>query len=160
VNVSGLSLQSDSFCSRLLAMLDSNRQAGPRICQRLLLELTDTAEIEDMPSAAANIEAIRSRGVGVCLDDFGTVAAAFRYLREFRFDFVKIDGSYVHNAPLSARERGSVAAMVGLAAGAGARVIAEMVETPEQAQLMRMLGVEFGQGYLFGRPGVLSGSDR
>lgn len=159
VNVSGLSLQSDVFCARLLAMLNAP-DLGGKVRHRLLIELTETAEIEDMQVAAASIAAIRSLGVAVCLDDFGAGAAAFRYLREFQFDFVKIDGRYVRNAPLGTRERSFVASMVDLAAAVGARVIAEMVETDEQAQLMRMLGVEFGQGWLFGRPGLLPGTDR
>jgi EAL domain-containing protein (putative c-di-GMP-specific phosphodiesterase class I) len=159
VNVSGLSLQSDVFCARLLGMLNAP-EVGAKVRSRLLIELTETAEIEDMEVAAANIAAIRACGAAVCLDDFGAGAAAFRYLREFQFDFVKIDGRYVRNAPLGTRERSFVASMVDLAGAVGARVIAEMVETDEEAQLMRMLGVEFGQGYLFGRPGVLPASDR
>ena len=96
----------------------------------------------------------------VCLDDFGAGGAAFRYLREFGVDYVKIDGLYVRAATRGARERGFVASMVELAGTVGARVVAEMIETEEQAALMRDLGVQFGQGWLFGRPGTLPGARR
>jgi EAL domain-containing protein (putative c-di-GMP-specific phosphodiesterase class I) len=156
VNVSGLSMQSEAFPARFLDLLATGGPLpGPG---RLLIELTETAEIDAMAIAAANIVQIRAAGVPVCIDDFGAGAAALSYLREFKVDYVKIDGLYVQRATLGPRERGFVASMVEMANGAGARVVAEMVETEEQAALLRSLGAEFGQGWLFGRPGLLPGS--
>lgn len=161
VNVSGLSMQSAGFRDRVLAkvrelksLLDGQGRG------RLMVELTETAEIEDMQGAAASIAQLRAGGVPVCLDDFGAGAAAFRYLKEFQVDYVKIDGAYVRAAVGSARERGFVVSMVELAHSVGAAVVAEMIETEEQAMLMRALGVEYGQGWLFGRPGMLPGARR
>ena len=127
---------------------------------RLLIELTETAEIEDMPEAAAGIAQLRQIGVPVCIDDFGAGAAAFHYLQEFRVDYVKIDGAFIRAATYGARERGFVAAMVEIARAVDARIVAEMIETEEQAALMADLGVSFGQGWLFGRPGALPGRRR
>lgn len=158
VNVSGLSIQSATFLERFLALLAS---AAPLAeSGRLLVELTETAEIDDMPAAARHIAALRAAGVPVCLDDFGAGAAAFSYLREFGIDYVKIDGLYVQRAGVGPRERGFVASMVELATSAGAEVVAEMIETEEQARLMQDLGAQFGQGWLFGRPGLLPGMVR
>ncbi len=155
VNVSGLSMQSAAFLQRFTAML---AEAGARAANgRLLVELTETAEIDDMAAAAANIASLRKIGVPVCLDDFGVGAAAFSYLREFGIDFVKIDGLYVQRATIGPRERSFVASMVELATSSGAEVVAEMIETEEQARLMRSLGAQYGQGWLFGRPGLLPG---
>ena len=70
---------------------------------------------------------------------------------------MKIDGAYVHGAPRDARDRRLVMSMLELSRSLGARVIAEMIETEEQARLMRELGVELGQGWLFGRAGSLPG---
>ena len=151
VNVSAQSMQSASFRAALLARI----AAHPAERRRLLVELTETAEIEDVATAAAGIAALREAGVAVCIDDFGAGAAAFRYLRDFRVDGVKIDGSYVQDAARGARECGLVAGMVALAASVGAAVTAEMIETDEQAALMLSLGVQFGQGWLFGKPGLL-----
>ncbi|HZF75315.1 MAG TPA: EAL domain-containing protein [Acetobacteraceae bacterium] len=150
-NVSGLSAQSPAFRSRLLALLDGNRTA----CGRLMVELTESAAIEDEELAAGTLEAARDRGLPVCIDDFGAGAAAFRYLRAFRVDYVKVDGSFVAAALASERDRSFVAAMVDLSLAVGAQVIAERIETEEEAAVMHALGVHHGQGWLFGRPGPL-----
>ncbi|MBR0678926.1 EAL domain-containing protein [Roseomonas eburnea] len=152
-NLSGLSLQSPAFRDRLCAKLE----AAPDLACRLLLEITETAEIEDEAEARRTVEALRARGLPICIDDFGAGAAAFRYLRAFRVDFVKVDGVYVTHAPESERDRGFISAMVDLARTVGAQVVAERIETEAQAAVMRDLGVSFGQGYLFGRPGALPG---
>ena len=123
--------------------------------RRLLVELTETAEIQDVPAAAATLDHLRSCNIGLCIDDFGAGAAAFRYLRDFSMDYVKIDGAYVQAAMRSKRERDIVTSMLVLARSVNAQAIAEMIETREQARLLEELGCTFGQGWLFGRPGPL-----
>lgn len=152
-NLSGLTLQSPAFRDRLLDLLD----AEPLLTHRLMLEITETAEITDEAEAMTTIAALRDRGVPLCIDDFGAGAAAFRYLRLLRVDYVKIDGIFVTNAIRSPKDRVILASMVELIHGVGALVIAEHVETEEEAALMRDLGVDFGQGWLHGRPGPLPG---
>ena len=120
-----------------------------------MVELTESAEIEDEDSAASTLRALRARGVPVCIDDFGAGAAAFRYLKSFPTDYVKVDGTFVQAALTSERDRSFVAAMVDLSLAVGAKVVAERIETEEEAEVMRNLGVHFGQGWLFGRPGTL-----
>lgn len=154
VNISGLSMQSGAFRERMLDRLARAQAAGAR----MLVELTETADIEDFESAAESMRGLRTAGVPVCLDDFGSGSAAFRYLREFRVDYVKLDGGYVRGALTNAREHGFLLSMVELANFMGAKSVAETIETEPQARLMREIGVEFGQGYLFGRPGALPGS--
>lgn len=162
VNISGFSMQSADFCARVADLLarHSDLRGPPGTPHRLLVELTETAEIDDMTQAAGAIAALRDLDIAVCLDDFGAGGAAFRYLREFGVDYVKIDGLYVRAATRGTRERGFVASMVELAKTVGAQVVAEMIETEEEAALMRELGVQFGQGWLFGRPGTLPGARR
>lgn len=150
-NISGLSAQSQPFRARLLAMLDRDPQAS----QRLMVELTESAEIDNQSSAILTLTQLRQRGVRVCLDDFGAGAASFRYLRAFPVDYVKVDGSYVTAALGSERDRTFVQAMVDLSQAVGAAVVAEHIETEEVAQLMQSLGVRYGQGWLFGKPGPL-----
>lgn len=151
VNLSGLSVQDAAFRAQALALLDARREAAAR----LMVELTESAEIEDEAAARETLAALRGRGLPVCLDDFGAGAAAFRYLKAFRVDFVKVDGSYVLAARTQERERSFVAAMVDLSLAVGAKVVAERIETEEDAALMRRLGVHCGQGWLFGRPGPI-----
>ena len=151
VNVSGLSVQSPMFRERLLALIGREPRG-------LFFEITETADIEHQDEALAFMEAMRSRNVPVCIDDFGAGSAAFRHLRQLKPDYVKIDGSYVTAATGQERERAFVASMAELSRASGARVVAERIETEQEAALMASLGVEFGQGWLFGRPAPLPGS--
>lgn len=153
VNVSGLSLQDAGFRASLEQTLDS----APELRGRLLFEVTETAEIDDTRAARATIEALRARGFAVCLDDFGAGAASLRYLKQFEVDYAKIDGAYVRGAEAGERDRELLSQMVDLCRAVGARVIAEQIETEAQAAIVSSLGVELGQGNLFGRPGHLPG---
>lgn len=153
-NLSGLSLQSAGFRDRLIGLL----RAEPDLVPRLLIEITETAEIEDEAAAVETVDALRALGLPLCIDDFGAGAAAFRYLKAFRVDYVKIDGQYVEAALRSEQDRGFVAAMVDLARNVGAKVVAERIETEAECAAMQALGVGYGQGWLFGRPGRLPGS--
>jgi EAL domain-containing protein (putative c-di-GMP-specific phosphodiesterase class I) len=148
-NISGLSMQSLTFRDRMMALLPTGSY------RRLLVELTETAEIEDAVIAATTLDRLRASNIALCIDDFGAGAAAFRYLRDFRMDYVKIDGAYVQAATNSRRERELVTSMLVLARSMGAQAIAEMIETKEQARLMQELGSTFGQGWLFGKPDCL-----
>ena len=147
-NLSGLSLQSPKFREDMKELLENT----PGMAERLVVEITETAEIEQEDEAVRMIELLREHRIPVCLDDFGAGAAAFRYLRAFKVDYVKVDGIYVANALQSERDRGFIAAMVDLARTVGAQVVAERIETEEEAALMLELGVRYGQGYLFGKP--------
>src|SRR5690606_5903558 len=99
VNMSGLSAQSEAYRDRLFDLLEQMRAViGPPEAGRLLVELTETSEIEDMASAAATVMRLRERGVKMCLDDFGAGAAGFRYLQQFPVDYIKIDGAFVQAA--------------------------------------------------------------
>ncbi|MDT8331157.1 EAL domain-containing protein [Roseomonas gilardii] len=153
VNLSGLSLQSPVFRRKMESLLD----ARPNLAERLLVEITETAQIGDEDEAIRSVQFLRDRWVAVCLDDFGAGASAFRYLRALQVDFVKLDGVYVQGALRSARDRSFVTAIVELSQSLGAAVVAERIETEAEAGLMRELGVGFGQGFHFGRPGQLPG---
>ena len=150
VNISGLSIVDAAFSDQLI---DAAAGVPPG---RLLVELTETAEIVDLPAAAARVARLRSAGSPVCLDDFGAGSASFRYLRDLKIDMVKIDGTYVQAAAHSDRGRAFVASMRELATSSGAETIAEMVETEAEAALMAALGVQYGQGWLFGRPAPIA----
>ena len=154
VNISGFSMQSAEFRTRMLDLVHARKPSAGR----LLIELTETADIEDVTSAAESVAQLRAADIAICIDDFGAGSAAFRYLREFRVDYVKLDGAYVRGALHNAREYGFLLSMVELANFVGAKVIAEMIETEPEAEMLRDIGVELGQGWLFGRPGALPGS--
>lgn len=151
-NLSGLSVQNATFRDRLIDLL---RRSPARKAGLVIVEMTETAEIEDVPEAARTAEALREMGVPFCLDDFGAGAADMRLLRALTADIVKLDGSYVPGVTQGGRERAFVAGMVEIARAAGAEIVAERIETEGEAEVLHSLGVQFGQGWLFGRPGPL-----
>ena len=154
-NLSASSMQSPPFRARLMALLD----ARPLRDGLLLAEMTETADVEDLAEIRQTVRGLRERGVRFCLDDFGAGATALQTLRALPVDYVKLDGAYVRGVARPGRDRAFVAAMADLAGAVGAAIVAEHVETEEQAQALRELGIGYGQGWLFGRPGPLPRSE-
>lgn len=151
-NLSGQSVQGAEFRDRLTGLL----KASPACKAGLVtVEMTETAEIEDVRQAALTATALRALGVPFCLDDFGAGAADIRLLRALNPDTVKLDGSYTPGVTQEGRKRALFAGMVEMARAAGAKIVAERVETEAEANALRELGVHYGQGWLFGRPGPL-----
>jgi len=120
--------------------------------ERLEIELTESVLLERAAENHAFMERLRSIGVSLPLDDFGTGYSSLSYLTTFPFDKIKIDKSFIGN--LSKRHTSSaiISSIVTLARGLDMSVTAEGVETPEQLERLRTLGVNFAQGYLLGRP--------
>ncbi len=147
INVSGASLASDAYVAGLLRMTAPT----PAICRRLIVEVTETSAISDLDGANRRLQALQKAGIRICLDDFGAGAASYDYLRRLTADTIKIDGTFVKDIA-SERARTLIAHLVKLAGDLGMTTIAEMVETEEQARMVQALGVEFGQGWAFGRP--------
>ncbi len=148
VNISGRSIQDNAFVAELEKLLD--RHAGLR--SRLMFEITESNNIPDLPQANQFIQDLRRAGSRICLDDFGAGAASLPYLRAFHVDYIKIDGAYVRRMEESDRDLQMMHAVVGLCRQVKTAIIAEMIETQQQAQSLLDLGVDFGQGYYFGRP--------
>jgi EAL domain-containing protein (putative c-di-GMP-specific phosphodiesterase class I) len=151
-NLSAQSLQSGVFRDRLLALLSTSHacRAG-----RLIAEMTETAEVEDIAEATRTAEALRTIGVPFCLDDFGAGAADMRLLRALPADMVKLDGSYVPGVARDARDRSFVSGMIDIARAVKAAVVAEQIEADLEADTLLAMGVTYGQGWLFGRPAPL-----
>jgi EAL domain-containing protein (putative c-di-GMP-specific phosphodiesterase class I) len=149
VNLSGRSLESPAFAASLEGALSRHSA----LAGRLLFEVTETAEIRKLAQVNSVVQRLRQSGFHVCLDDFGSGANSFHYLRAFAVDMVKIDGVYIRDALKEPTDRAFLRAMVGLCRDLGIATVAEMIETEEQAKLIAELGVTYGQGYLFGRPG-------
>lgn len=148
VNISGRSLQSNMFIEAITDLLVSNSE----IRDQIILEITETAEIKDLKAVNEIIQTFRGHKHKVCIDDFGSGAAAFQYLRTLDVDVVKIDGSYIDHILWADRDRALVLAIQRLCAELGIQTVAEKVEMPEQAQVLRTIGIDKGQGWLFGKP--------
>ncbi len=151
-NLSGQSMQDPVFRDRLLAKLITH---PARKANKLAVEMTETAQLENIAEAAQTATMLRELGIPFCLDDFGAGAADVRVLRALPTDIVKLDGSYVPGVVSDSRARAFLTGMVEIARAGGAAVVAERVETAEEAEALQAIGVDYGQGWLFGRPGAL-----
>jgi EAL domain-containing protein (putative c-di-GMP-specific phosphodiesterase class I) len=148
VNLSGTSLGDRSLLSEIEALVvASNLPPGA-----LTFEITETAAIADIPGLQRWARRLNELGCGFALDDFGTGFSSFAYLQALPVDLVKIDGSFVRDLDTNATNRALVSAMVTVAHALGKTVVAEMVERGSVADILRDLGVEYGQGWFWGRP--------
>lgn len=121
--------------------------------QRIVLELTEREEIEDLARLRRGLEACRALGVRVAADDVGAGNAGLRLLSLVPFDVVKIDLSLVQDAVTHETSAEVLATLRDLATRRGAVVVAEGLETQQQLRLVLAAGIDAGQGYLLGRPG-------
>jgi len=150
INVSGRSIENGVFIKCLLELLDENKG----LASRLMLEITESARLKDLTAVNKILQDIRGRGFQICLDDFGAGSASFQYLQALSVDFVKIDGGYVKRLADSVKDEAMVRGLVRLCDDLKIATVAEAVETREQAERLRGLGVKFGQGWYFGKPAL------
>ncbi len=117
-----------------------------------MLEITESALMEDLETAAALVEKLRVDGISVAIDDYGTGYSSLRYLRRFDADVLKIDREFVGALVDDERTAVLVRSVIDVAAGLDLQTIAEGIETVEQLRACQKQGAELGQGYLFSRP--------
>jgi EAL domain-containing protein (putative c-di-GMP-specific phosphodiesterase class I) len=151
VNMSPLSMGDEPW----LAILDAAAERHPGACGRLILEITETAAIQDTGQTVDFMNHVRGLGPAFALDDFGAGATGFRHFRDFRFDMVKIDGTFVQDITASPDSQVLVECLVAVARHFDMFVIAERVETEAEAAWLRRLGVDCLQGYLYGPPAAV-----
>ena len=149
VNLSGQSVADPTFRHWALQLLE---QAGPALCGRLTLEITETVAIARLEEAADFVRALRRTGARVALDDFGAGAATFGYLKSLPADCLKIDGQFIRNLLTDPLDQAAVKCFVDVARAVGVKTVAEHVETEAVLTRLRELGVDFAQGYLLHRP--------
>ncbi len=116
------------------------------------LEVTETGIMRDPEQARQLLNTLSGMGFPVSIDDFGTGYSSLSYLSRFPTHMLKIDISFVRAMPDDDRQRAIVAAIIGMAKTLGVQTMAEGVETREQAEALRTMGCERGQGYLYGKP--------
>lgn len=118
----------------------------------LQLEITESTVMDDVDAAVETLRQLRMHGLRLALDDFGTGYSSLSYLKRFPLDMLKIDKSFVDGLGHDTQDTAIVAAVIALAHILGMQVTAEGVERSEQAQQLRQLSCELGQGYLFAPP--------
>ena len=119
---------------------------------RLTVEITESAIIDNLQSAAAIVTELKAMGCKLALDDFGTGYSSLHHLQSLPFDELKVDRTFVSSMTEKRESRKIVSAVVGLGQSLSLLTVAEGIETQEQAEMMLWLGCELGQGYFYGRP--------
>jgi len=148
VNVSALQMQRADFVEHVRATLE--RFDLPPQC--IELELTENMTTENVERMIATMQALKAIGVRLSLDDFGTGYSSLNYLRHFPIDTLKIDRSFVHDIASDAGAANICRSVITIGHELGMRVLAEGVETAEQADYLHRSGCDAYQGYWFGRP--------
>jgi len=152
INLSGQSVGDRSFHSWAM---EAFARAGPAVCERLILEVTETAVVTNLADAAKFMGQARDMGLRTALDDFGAGASSFGYLKRLPLDYLKIDGQFVRDVLTDPLDAAAVRCFVDVARVVGLKTIAEFVENEAQFQHLAQLGVDMAQGFHIHRPGPL-----
>jgi diguanylate cyclase (GGDEF)-like protein len=118
----------------------------------LVFEITETAAVANLQQARAFADQMHRHGCGLALDNFGSGLASFYYLKNFPFDYLKIDGEFIRGLNVNPVDQLVVQAIVGIAQGMGKKTVAEFVADPASVCLLRESGVDYAQGYHIGLP--------
>jgi len=146
VNVSPASAVDPDWWLGLGALLRANRGAA----ERLIVEITETAAIQDVDDARGFVSRVKDLGCRIAIDDFGAGHTSFRNLRKLGVDIVKIDGAFVQNLTKSDDDRAFVHTLVDLARRLGLKTVAEWVQDEEAAKALSECGCDYLQGALIG----------
>jgi len=148
VNVSGRSVGSEPFVGALFAKLRENAW----VRDKLLFEITESSRMANLDAAGTFIQGLRGLGHPVCLDDFGAGAASFQYLSALDVDVVKLDGAAIRHAGRGKKGRAFLSALTALCRNLGVETVGEMIDREDAFAFVRSCGVNYVQGFLFGRP--------
>ncbi len=148
INLSGQSLSDDSLADFVVAKLKQFRIEPSRIC----FEITETAVIRNLGQAQEFVRQLRAVGCLFALDDFGSGLSSFAYLKNFKVDYLKIDGSFVRGIVDDETDRLMVASINQIGQSLGMKTIAEFVENDAIAAELRSIGVDLLQGFGIGKP--------
>jgi EAL domain-containing protein (putative c-di-GMP-specific phosphodiesterase class I)/DNA-binding NarL/FixJ family response regulator len=148
VNISAVQLKRQGILEPVRRVL---RETGMRP-DLLVLELTESALIENVQQHIRELQSLRDDGVGIEIDDFGTGYSSLSYLRQLPIDTLKIDSSFVRHIDTNPVDAAIVSAILAMAASLQLRVVAEGVETQAQLQVLSGYGCGFAQGFFFSRP--------
>lgn len=149
-----INLSAESFFKHsLVPFIDRQLERTGVPASTVIIELTETVLMQNADTAQQVIGALRDRGIRVSLDDFGTGFSSLGYLNRFSIDEIKIDQSFVTNLDHDNRKVAAlVQAIISLGHALSLKVVAEGIETPSQASLLRQMGCDIFQGFHFARP--------
>ncbi len=148
INISGLTAADRGWLRDLTFRL----KGRPNLARRLMVEITETAALNDIEESARFVGAVRELGCKVAIDDFGAGYTTFRHLKALTADVVKIDGSFTRDIADKQENLIFVRNLLALAQALGLITVAECVETAEEAKFLASEGIDYLQGHYFGEP--------
>ncbi len=148
VNFSPSEFERNDVVERICSQIDRHCIPG----ENLEIEITENLLLSETVGVVEKMRSLRSRGVRIAIDDFGTRYSSLNYLRSFPVSAIKIDQSFVRDLPERHGTSPIISAIVGIARGFGLQLLAEGIESSEQMNVLRELGCEEMQGYFFSRP--------
>ncbi|HZS81246.1 MAG TPA: GGDEF and EAL domain-containing protein [Stellaceae bacterium] len=149
-NISGLTAADHPWLRAFASLLAGK----PEIANRIVIEITETTALRDFEDSGRFVKTLRDLGCRVALDDFGAGFTSVRHLQALGVDTVKIDGSFVRNLVDRPENQVFLRHLLGLLHGLGLKTVAECVETAEEMAILRQQGVDYMQGYFFGKPSL------
>jgi len=153
VGTISINLSAESFFQHsLIQLIDEVLVRTGVPAGQLIIELTESVLMQNADTAHQVISELRERGIRISLDDFGTGFSSLGYLSRFSIDEIKIDRSFVTDLEEQGKKRALIQAIITLGTALGLKVVAEGVETQQQANLLRQMGCDIFQGFLFARP--------
>jgi diguanylate cyclase (GGDEF)-like protein/PAS domain S-box-containing protein len=148
LNLSAATLEDDSLADYVLGLIEEHGVAPARLC----FEITETEAVRNLPLAVRFFERLRAVGCQVSLDDFGAGMSSFGYLKNLPVDVIKIDGSFIRDLETDPMSRSIVDAITEIGHQRGLDVVAEWVASDGIVEILRKLGVDYGQGFALHRP--------
>jgi len=152
VNLSGRTLGNQN----LIELVERRLEETGVPAHQLIFEVTETSAIANIAEAVSFVKRLTELGCRFAIDDFGSGFGSFYYLKYLPFDYLKIDGEFVKNCSENPTDRFVISAIVQIARNMGKITIGEFVASPETANVLRELGVDYGQGFSLGRPAPLA----
>ncbi|MDB5894814.1 MAG: hypothetical protein JWQ88_2345, partial [Rhodoferax sp.] len=149
INLSGQSVGDRAFHRKAFSLLGD---AGPALCAKMIIEITETAAITNMADATRFIEQAHALGIGIALDDFGAGASSFGYLKSLKADKLKIDGQFVRDVIDDPLDHAAVRCFVDVARVVQMKTVAEFVDSQAVLECIRAMGVDYAQGFYLHRP--------
>jgi EAL domain-containing protein (putative c-di-GMP-specific phosphodiesterase class I) len=150
INMSPLSIDYKPW----MKTLNKGLRDAPTVGERLILEITERSALDMPGKVQAFMGKLQNRGIAFALDDFGAGFTSFRYLKDFYFDILKIDGEFIRGIQNDPDNQALTKSMIDIAKHFEMLTVAEMVESEQEAKFLETLGIDCMQGYYFGVPTI------
>jgi len=148
LNVSGLTASDEEWMQAIRTLTRGDRT----LTERLVIEITETAAIQDVDQSAHFVDSLKEMGCRVAIDDFGAGYTSFKNLKRLAVDLIKIDGAFVRNLLVDNSDQVFIKTMVEIAATFGMETVAEWVADEPTATMLAEAGIDYLQGFLYGMP--------